>query len=133
MVIIATHDSSFAIEPDWYLKGLHYEQTAEQQRQNSRLGWTLRLDVGQPLSGTTRRDVTCTVLDRAGKPVEKAAVDLVAFAHLHANNRTSSVLLPRESGGYGAALVFDDPGIWEFRLVIKRGAETFTQIVKREI
>ena len=95
MVIVATHDSSFAIEPDWYLKGLNYEQTAQQQRENSRLGWSVQLDVGQPLTGTNQRNVTCTVLDRAGKPVENATVDLVAFAHLRASNRTSSVLLPQ--------------------------------------
>ncbi len=96
MVIVATHDSSFAIEPDWYLKGLNYEQTSQQQRENSRLGWSVQFDVGQPLTGTNRRNVTCTVLDRAGKPVENAAVDLVAFAHLRASNRRSSVLLPHE-------------------------------------
>ena len=65
--------------------------------------------------------------------MENATVDLVAFAHLQASNRTSSVLLPREGGEYGAVLAFEDPGMWEFRLVITRGAETFTQIVKREI
>ena len=98
MVIIATHDSSFAVEPDWYQKGLHYEQTAQQQRENSRLGWSVQLDVGRPLTGTNRRNVTCTVCDRAGKPVENATVDLVAFAHLRASNRTSSVLLPHKGG-----------------------------------
>ena len=133
MVIVATHDSSFAVEPDWYQKGLHYEQTAQQQRENSRLSWSVQLDVGQPLTGTNRRNVTCTVLDRAGKPVENATVDLVAFAHLRASNRTSSVLLPQEGGEYGATLAFEDPGMWEFRLVITRGPETFTHIVKREI
>ena len=52
MVIVATHDSSFAVEPDWYQKSLHYDQTAEQQRANSRLNWSVQLEVGQPLTGT---------------------------------------------------------------------------------
>jgi nitrogen fixation protein FixH len=133
MVIVATHDSSFAIEPDWYQKGLHYEQTAQQQRENNRLGWSVQIEIGEPLSGTNRRNVSCTVLDRAGKPVEHAAVDLVAFAHLRASNRASSVLLPHGGGEYRGVLAFEDPGVWEFRLVITRGAETFTHIVKREI
>ena len=95
MVIVATHDSSFAVEPDWYLKGLNYEQTVQQQRENSRLGWSVQLNVGRPLTGTNQRNVTCTVLDRAGKPVENATVDLVAFAHLQASNRTSACCCPR--------------------------------------
>src|SRR5208282_2725249 len=72
MVIVATHDRSFALEPDWYQKGLHYEQTIQQQRENSRLGWSVRLDVSQPLTGSNQRNVTCTILDPAGKAVEKA-------------------------------------------------------------
>ena len=133
MVIVATHDRSFAVEPDWYLKGLNYEQTAQQQRENSRLAWSVQLDVSQPFTGTHQRNVICTVLDRAGKPVENATVDLVAFAHLRASQRASCVLLPRAGGIYGATLAFEDPGVWEFRLIIARGAETFTHIVKREI
>src|SRR5208283_3998553 len=43
MVIVATHDSSFAVEPDWYLKGLHYDQTTQQQRENSRLSCSVTL------------------------------------------------------------------------------------------
>ena len=117
MVIVATHDSSFAVEPDWYQKGLHYDQTAEQQRENSRLDWSVRLEVGQPLTGTNQRNVTCTVHDRAGKPVENATVDVVAFAHLRASNRTSSVFLPKEGGEIWSRLAFEDPGVWEFRLV----------------
>jgi len=133
MVFVATHDNSFAIEPDWYLKGLNYEQTAQQQRENSRLGWLVQLDVSQPLTGTNQRNVTCTILDRTGKPVRNAKVDVVAFAHLHANNVTRSVLLAHPEGKYGATLACEDPGMWEFRLVITRGPETFTHIVKREI
>jgi nitrogen fixation protein FixH len=133
MVTIATHDSSFAIEPDWYLKGLNYEQTARQQRENSRLGWSVKLDVGQPLSGTNQRNVSCMVFDRAGRPVKNASIDLVAFAHVRASNRTSLVLLSHDGSPYEGTLAFDDPGIWEFRLVVTRGAETFTHICTREI
>jgi len=159
MVFIATHDSSFAVEPDWYQNGLHYEQVVEQQRENDRLGWSVQLNVGQPLAGTVYRDVSCKVLDRAAAPVEDATVDLVAFAHLRASNRTSSVLLPHGPGDYRATMAFEDPGMWEFRLVITRhkptgsmvpalasgpvashsamhhgkDRETFTQVTKREI
>ena len=120
MVIIATHDSSFAIEPDWYLKGLNYEQTAQQQRENSRLGLVgqARRRPAADRHEPAERDLH--VFDRAGKPVKNATVDLVAFAHLRASNRASSVLLPHEGGEYEATLAFEDPGMWEFRLVVTR-------------
>ena len=78
MVIVATHDSSFAVEPDWYQKSLHYDQTAEQHA-NSRLNWSVQLEVGQPLTGTNLHNVTCAVLDGSGNPVEKATIDVVAL------------------------------------------------------
>jgi hypothetical protein len=73
------------------------------------------------------------VFDRAGKPVENAEIELVAFAHLRANNRPPPDWLPPGGGVYTAILPFEDPGMWEFRLSIKRGPEKFTQIVQREI
>ena len=132
MALVATHDNSFAVEPDYYQKGLHYEQTIEQRRENARLGWSARLDVSNPLRGTNERNVSCTVRDREGRAVEKATVDLVAFAHLRAKKRTPLVLLPQEDGKYLATMPFDDPGRWEFRLMITRGKDTFTEVITRD-
>jgi nitrogen fixation protein FixH len=135
MVIVATHDRSFAIEPDYYQKGLHYEQTIEQQRENARLGWSVQLDLSRPLSGSNLRNVTCRIRDRNAKPLADAKVDLVAFAHLRADekHRYSCVLLPDAPGSYVGTLAFPDPGIWEFRLVVTRGKDTFTSVVKQEL
>jgi len=133
MVVVATHDRSFALEPDWYAKGLHYEQTVQQHRENSRLNWSIKLDIGQPLAGTKQREVACTLSDGGGKAIQNAKIDLVAFAHLRANDRTSSVLLPQEDGRYLAIMDFEEIGMWEFRFAVTRGPDTFTHIVKRAL
>ena len=36
---IANSDPSFAIEPDYYRKAVHYDSTMAQQRLNASLGW----------------------------------------------------------------------------------------------
>lgn len=133
MVIVATHDRSFAVEPDFYQKGLHYENTIQQRGENTRLGWSVKLDVGPLVSGSNQRGVRCKLADRAGRPLEGAKIDLVAFAHLRASNVKSCVLLPESAGEYAGKLDFADPGIWEFRLAITRGPDTFTSVVKQEI
>ena len=133
MVVVATHDRSFAVEPDWYQKGLHYEQTIQQRGENARLGWSVKLDVGPPVSGSNERSVRCRLADRAGQPLDSAKIDLVAFAHLRASKVQSCVLLPQSAGEYAGELDFEDPGIWEFRLAVTRGADTFTSVVKQEI
>jgi nitrogen fixation protein FixH len=133
MVIVATHDRSFAVEPDYYQKGLHFEQTIEQRRENARLGWTIKLDVGRPQSASNMRDVSCLLCDRDGKPLVDAKIDLVAFAHLRASRTVSRILLPEDEGQYIATVPFNDPGIWEFRLVVTRGKDTFTQVIKQSV
>jgi nitrogen fixation protein FixH len=133
MVVVATHDRSFAIEPDFYQKGLHYQQTIEQRRENARLGWSVKLDVSRPLSGSNLRNVTCRLFDRGGKPLQHAKIDLVAFAHLRASHAESGVMLPQDAGQYVATIPCADPGIWEFRLVVAQGKDTFTSVVKQEI
>ncbi len=133
MVVVATRDRSFAVEPDFYVKGLNYDQTIQQRRDNALLGWSIKFGVSEPLTGTDLRNVTCRLFDRDGKPLEGAKIDLAAFAHLRGSNIESCVLLPHDAGQYVGTIVFADPGIWEFRLVATRGKETFTHIVKQEI
>jgi len=133
MVVVATHDRSFAVEPDFYQKGLHYEQALDQRRENARLGWSLRLEVGPPESGTYRRSVTCRLADRDGQPLPGAKIEVTAFAYLCASRIKSCVLLPQGGGEYTGELEFADPGKWEFRFVATRGAETYTSVVKQEI
>jgi nitrogen fixation protein FixH len=133
MVVVATHDRSFAVEPNFYQKGLHYEQTIDQRRENARLGWTIKLAVGPPESGTYQRNVTCRLTDREGKPLDGTKIDVIAFAHLCASKIKSCVLLPQDFGEYAGTLDFPDPGRWEFRFVVTRGKDTFTSVVKQEI
>ena len=118
MVIVATHDNSFAIEPDWYQKGLHYEQTAQQQRANSRLGWSVQVE---------RRPAT----DRH-EPAQRDLHRSRPWRQAHGKcRRRSGGLRPSpcqqpqvecSAAARGRTvrgdLAFEDPGMWEFRLVI---------------
>jgi nitrogen fixation protein FixH len=133
MVYVATRDRSFAVEPDYYQKALHWDKTAEQQRENTRLGWTVMIEIGDPSGVLGERLLTCKVTDKAGTPLAGAVVDLVAFAHARANERASVVLLPQGNGTYQAPIRLARKGLWEFRLVISRGQETLTFTEQRRV
>ena len=133
MAYIATSDGSFAVEPDYYQKGLHWEDTATQLRQNARLGWTARIDVSQAVTAGGERTVTCRLTNRDGTPLDGATIGLVAFAHTRGSQRSSATLLPAGSGAYTLAMRFARHGVWEFRVVVHRGPETFTQTVVRNV
>ncbi|MBI5627923.1 MAG: FixH family protein [Candidatus Rokubacteria bacterium] len=133
MVFLCTRDRSFSVEPDYYQKSLHWDDTALQQRENVRLGWAVAIEVGPALNVLGERKITCRVTAGSGEPIERAAVDLVAFSHARASERTALVLLPAGRGIYQATHRFARQGLWEFRIVIARDGETFTYTEQRQV
>lgn len=126
MTYMATADASFAIEPDYYQKGIHWDDEATQQRVNSELAWSLDFELGNEASVFGERSLTCSLQDRDGQPLDGAAIDAVAFAHARGNQRTAVVLAPVGDGRYETKLPVKRNGIWEFRFVVRRGPDTFT-------
>jgi nitrogen fixation protein FixH len=133
MVYLATSDATFAIEPDYYQKGLNWNVAAAQARQNERLGWSAKIELGPDIRVTGERTLTCALADRAGQPLDGATVDAVAFSHARGSDRTAVTLLPAASGQYEAPVRFTRAGVWEFRLAIQRGPDTFTYVEQRDV
>ena len=133
MVYVAARDRSFAVEPDYYQQALHWDRTVQQQMENTRLGWKVEVAVDAKAGVTGERVVACRLTDKTGRPLEGAAIDMVAFAHARASRRTSLVLLAAEPGGYRAGMRFPVRGLWEFRLVIVRGPDTFTHVAQLKV
>ena len=133
MAYVAASDNSFSIEPDYYQKGLHWDRTAAQLHKNAELGWSLKLEVGDQASAAGERQFTCRLTDKARQPLAGATIDLVAFSHARGNERLLFTLTPRGAGEYETKMRFSRFGVWEFRFVVHRGPETFTQTVVRQV
>ena len=133
MAYVATADGSFAIEPDYYQKGLHWDETAAQIRKNVELGWSVDLTVEDQVSVRGERGLRCRLSDKAGRALDGATIDLVAFPHARGNQRSSATLIPADDGEYATSLRFSHPGVWEFRVIVQRGPETFTQTLLRDV
>jgi nitrogen fixation protein FixH len=133
MAYLATSDASFAIEPDYYQKGIQWDATALQQRRNAQLGWSLRIDLGDQVSPLGERMFACVLKDRDGRPLDGATIDLVAFPHARGNERTAVTLVPAGDGRYDTTLRMTRKGVWEFRFVVHRGPETFTHTEQRGV
>ena len=133
MVYIATSDPSFAVEPDYYQKGLNWDATARQLNENRKLGWNVRLSIPRESTFAGERAVTCRLSDPDGQPIEGAVVDLVAFPHARGTQRISVLLEEQEPGQYGAAVPLHRSGLWEFRFAIRRGEDSFTHVMRRNV
>jgi nitrogen fixation protein FixH len=133
MSYLAASDRSFSIEPDYYRKGLNWDATAAQLRQNERLGWSVRIDLGDTLGVLGEREVTCKLVDRKGVPLDGASLKLVAFPHARGSERVSVELAAAGNGSYKRSMRFRRKGLWEFRLAVARGPEMFTHTELRDV
>jgi len=131
LAVIATGDPSFALEQNYYQKAVHYDDEIRQRDENARLGWKLETElVPAPKDGT----VTLVVRARdALGSVAGARVKAEAFHNARASQVIDAELVETVPGEYRASVATKRPGLWEIRLVLERGQERFTEVVRRDL
>jgi nitrogen fixation protein FixH len=131
VAVIANDDPSFAIEQDYYKKGVEWDSTLAQQHVNERLGWKLVPALGSVTRGANTA-LNVQLVDAAGAPISDATVRVAAFY----NARAGTVLeatLTRDAAGYEARLPIAHTGAWELRFDVRRGAERFTAVSRVDL
>jgi nitrogen fixation protein FixH len=122
MLYAATHDPTFAIEPDYYAKAVAYDTTIMRGRENIRLGWRAS---GAMTASDGGASVRIAVIDSAGLPVTGARISAVAIHNLDGSHPIP-VPLTEAGGGYVGRIDHAHRGLWEIRLDAVRGADHFT-------
>lgn len=131
MVVIATSDDSYAVEPDYYAKALAWDERRAQEQRNAELGWDLRfsLDPAAPGADPT---VQATLTGAAGEPIADARVAVEAFSNVRRDDILTAVLSPAPEG-YRATLPMHGSGRWEFRFTVTRDQDVFTYRETRHV
>ncbi len=132
-VLLATHDSTFAVEPNYYQQGLHWNDAAAQARANERLGWTVTISLSDSVATNGDREIEIALLNIDGAPLDGAQIELAAFSHARASERATVSLAARGGGKYAAPFTFRHKGVWEFRVTVTRGPEIFTHREVRDV
>jgi nitrogen fixation protein FixH len=127
VILVATRDPSFAVEPNSYQKALAWDAFSARRHASEALGWTARVHSDRQFDAGHMRTLDCEILDRAGHPVEGATAAVLAFPHSRGEERTRITLREVAPGDYSARAPLVRTGIWELRLVAQRGAEIFTK------
>jgi len=127
----AVSDPSFAVEDDYYAKAVSWSEKMAQDRENTRLGFGVNVDV-EPAPGD-RSEVRIRIVSRDGAPVTGATVKARAFYIARANRPVAAVFVESAPGVYRASLSMRHPGLWEIRFTAERGVERFTHVVRRDI
>jgi nitrogen fixation protein FixH len=126
VILVATRDPSFAVEPNHYQKALAWDAFSARNRASQALGWkaTARTDAGLDANGT--RGLEMDIADREGNPVRGARAALLAFPHARGEERMRVDLAETAPGHYTTRAGMVRTGIWELRLVAQRGDDSFT-------
>ena len=128
---VASHDPSFAIEPDYYRKAVTWDSSLAQDRRNAALGWRIIPSLG-PVGSGVATSFVLGIRDAAGAPVSGAAVSIEARQVAHAGDVVRAALVTGTDGAYAAQLPLARAGLWEVRIVAARGAERFVTSVRME-
>jgi nitrogen fixation protein FixH len=124
-VWLATSNPSYAVEEDYYQKGLQWDAKRAQDRRNAELGWAVGIQV-QPaaIGNPALLELTLTAADATA--VEAARVAVETFHNARANEILRAVMEEVAGGRYTARLPMRRSGVWEFRITAVRGDDTFT-------
>jgi len=132
LLMRAVGDPSFAVEPDYYAKAIAWDAHQRQARENLDLGWRVGIDVAPASLATGHAKVVASLRDRDGQPVPGAAMTLEAFHNARAGQVLTVDLAETAAHDYAAEAAIVRPGLWEFRVVARRGAQTFTAVVDQD-
>lgn len=124
------NDTSFGIEPDYYVKGVNWDAHQAQQRLNTRLGWHTQLELASYQPGIL--ELRLALADSTGARLAAAEVAVEAFANARSSRRLHQPFV-EDSLGYRALLPVDMAGIWEFRITARRGDLVYTETLRREL
>jgi len=133
MAYIAIDDPSFALEPNYYDKAVHWDRSQAEARSSQALGLRLTL-LGPPsLSAQGDIELVLDIRDREDLPLQDAAVQVEAFPNAYATRIQQISLQEASPGVYRAKLSQGVRGLWELRLSVSQGAARFHQVLRIDV
>lgn len=133
MAYIAIDDPSFALEPNYYDKAVHWDRSQAEAKDSQALGLRLSLLQAPSVSAQGEVELLLQVRDRQDLPVQGAAVAVEAFPNAFAARLQQLSLQEASPGVYRAKLSQGVNGLWELRFGVTRGALRFRQVLRVDV
>lgn len=132
LVRVANSDPSFAIEENYYQRGVHWDDELAQRARNVALGWRLTT-TARPIEAGRGADVRIALSDSGVVPIVGASVVVRAVHVGRAGNPVVVTLVPGTPGEYSARVPIERAGLWELRIDIQRGSDRFTATERLDV
>ena len=132
LVRVATHDPSFAVEEDYYQRGVHWDDEMAQRARNAALGWRIDASVS-PIRQGYGSDLRIALNDAAIAPIEGASVVVRAVHVARAGTPVDITLTASGPGEYEARVPIERAGMWELHIDVHRGVDRFTATERLDV
>jgi len=117
------------VEPEYYRKAVEWDRTMARREASAALGWTARATIAEP--ATALRVLRVALTDSSAAPITDAEVT-ATLIHNREASTPLSVSLSAQERGYAVELPALRSGLWEVRIVARRGGERFESTVHAE-
>ena len=133
LAYIAIDDPSFALEPNYYDKAVHWDSSEAEARASNVLG--LKLEFTSPLTVGANGSVNVQlgVKDRRELAFSGAQVQIEAFPNAYASHVEHILLRETAAGVYTGDLSRGVVGLWELRIVVKQGALRYGEVRRLDV
>jgi len=119
-VYVATSNPSFAVEEDYYQKGLKWDEKRAQDTINQRLGWVCKASLNASSTISEPATIRVSLHDHEGQQIDDASVKVECFALARSGQVLRVTMTSSGSGEYVAAIDARRPGLWEIRVTAER-------------
>ena len=130
-ITLGTGDPSFAVVPDYYQKGVDYDERKALLAESAALGWTVELTPSREADAIGQRELALLVQDAGGQPVRGLALRVHAYHVARAGEPVSMQCVEVLPGQYVGAARLTREGFWQFGIDATFGDERFVADIRR--
>ncbi len=112
-IYLATKDHAFVVIPDYYEKGLRYDELQALRQQSDALGWTSSNTISDEVDAAGFSTLTYVISDRTGKPVTGLHGEATLYHLSHASPPVTTKIEELSSGVYRATAALNRTGVWQ--------------------
>lgn len=126
-ITLGTGDPSFAVVPDYYQKGVDYDEHKALLVASAELGWSVELTPTAQPDSLGRRDMVFHFRDEAGMPVRDLRVLVEAYHLARAADVVQIECVEVLPGQYVGQVQFRREGFWHFGIDASHDDQRFVQ------
>lgn len=128
-ITLGTGDPSFAVVPDYYQKGVDYDERKALLAASSELDWSVAIDPSPSVDAVGQRELIVSVRDAQGDAVEGLDIAIDAYHVARANEPVALTCIEVLPGQYVGSARLGREGFWQFAIDATVGDQRF--IVER--